>query len=467
VCRKPVKLVPLPREQAEKYAERILDMCEIVHEVHYLQPDTARLLNLGIRGFHDRLRQPVPEEIARRLGQLKELNKEARKELLADVRQRLGKRPDLAEEKDVRMTMQEMLRQFDQWSTCVRDDSVCIYRPQFAGIGLNVRKNAATNFLEVVTPAWNSPAHKVGLRPDDVITHITRVTDAVGKPFPMPVEESTRDLSLAKCVYRLEGKPDTQVLLTIERAGQRLPRKVEVVRKHVEYDSVLGRRRTDDGSWDYMLDAEKKIGYIRISQFLRYTSRNMEAALERLQKDGAKGLVLDLRGCPGGLLMASQAVASLFLKEGVVVTIQGTNGNSHVMKVEPGKVRFDEPLVVLINKETASGAELLAAALQDHKRAVIAGERSFGKAFVQNIETVGGHYLILTSALFLRPNGKTWMTWQDDEGGIMPDKGFEVRSSRQEREELYEHMRFSEYVPPIRVDFKDVQLQKALEHFRK
>src|SRR5207237_958941 len=152
----------------------------------------------------------------------------------------------------------------------------------------------------------------------------------------------------------------------------------------------------------------------------------------------------------------------------VVVTIQGTGGKSEVLKVEPGKTRFDGPLVVLINKETIMGAEMVAACLQDHKRAVIAGERSFGKASVENIVPGGLNELRLTVGVFYRPNGQTWMTWQDGEAGVVPDKGFEVQSSRREREELYDRMRTSEYLPPpVQADFKDVQLLKALEHFQK
>ncbi len=467
VRRKPVEIVPLDRKAAEKYADKVLELCDVIHEAHYLAPDVARLLDLGIRGLYDRLREPTPADIVRRLGGVKDMDATARRKLLGDVRQRLGKRDDL-NDNDVVWTMQEMLARFDRRSSYERSGPI-ICTGTHAGVGLVLRKNAATDLLEVVTPLLNSPAHKAGIRAGDVIRAITRFTESGDDSVPTPETVSTRGLSLKACEQRLCGKNRTRVRVTVQNPDEDRPREIEMARANDPSGTVLGMRRKRDGSWDHWLDARKKIGYIRIAQFRRTTPDEMRAALQKFQNEGVKGLVLDLRFNSGGLLQSVKDVASLFLKEGIVMTMWAPRlgATNEVIGIEPGKVLFEKPLVVLINEETISVGEVLAACLQDYKRGAIVGQRSHGKGSIQNVYPAGDAELMLTTVLFLRPSGKTWMSWQDGEGGVTPDKGFEVRVSRREREELWEHLRNREILPPRDTEFKDVQLDKALEQLRR
>src|SRR5262249_11451344 len=157
------------------------------------------------------------------------------------------------------------------------------------------------------------------------------------------------------------------------------------------------------------------------------TATEVEAAIDKLQKEGLKGLILDLRFCPGGLLNQGVDVGKLFLKEGTIVTIKGTKGLESVYKAD-GKPVGDFPMLVLINAQTASAAEILAGALKDHNRAVLLGTRTYGKGSVQSILSVdGGGALKLTVALHYLPSGRNIQkhpgakTW-----GVDPDDGFYV-----------------------------------------
>ena len=468
--RKKLEIAPLPREDAEKYAKKVLELCDTVREEHFIEPGIARLLDLGIHGMYECLREPIPNDIARRLGRLKDLDRAAQVQLLADIRQRLGQRPELADDRDVAWTMQEMLRRFDRWSGLDYNKVPFNFGGEaLVGVGLVLRKNAATDLLEVVTPLPGSPARKAGVKAGDVISAITQLMGSDRKPLPKPMTESVASLSLQECFSRLIGRRDTRMRLSIQRPGEDRPQEIEITRAGGSPETVHGWRRKRDGNLDHWLDPDKKIGYVRISHFRQSTMEETQQALQLLQSQGVRRLVLDLRYNPGGFFMAVADIASLFLKEGVVVSFRSPHlpgGKNEVMSVRPKKAHFEQSLVVLINSQSAAASEILAACLQDHKRAVIAGERSIGKGCVQNV-VPGTVTLVLTTALFVRPSGKTWHGWHDGEGGVTPDAGFEVRLTRREREELWDHLRNCENIPAAPAKFRDLQLEKALEYLRR
>jgi len=225
--------------------------------------------------------------------------------------------------------------------------------------------------------------------------------------------------------------------------GETEPVPVNLTREVVHIETVLGDHRGKDDRWEFMLDGDDNIGYIRITSFSRDTTRDLRHALRTLTKRGLKGLVLDLRFNPGGLLSEAINCCDLFISEGTIVSIQGRNVDEHVWKANAAGTFEGFPIAVLVNHYSASASEILSACLQDHNRGIIVGERTWGKGSVQNVvELEGGRSALkLTTASYLRPSGKNIHRFpdstDDDDWGVLPNNGFEVDISRRELEHLY------------------------------
>ena len=211
-----------------------------------------------------------------------------------------------------------------------------------------------------------------------------------------------------------------------------------MTRAIIEVPSVMGDRRKPNDEWDFMLDKDKKIGYIRITNFIQNTTEHVKDALDELKKDGMKGLILDLRDDPGGLLSAAVEISDLFVEDGKIVSTRGRNTAEKTYEAHKDGTYTGFPMVVLVNHNSASASEILAACLQDHDRAVVVGERSFGKGSVQNILDLedGNSVLKLTVATYWRPSGKNIHRFKNakdtDEWGVSPSPGLEVKLSREE-----------------------------------
>lgn len=299
---------------------------------------------------------------------------------------------------------------------------------KFGGIGIQVgfdRQNRGQ--LTVISPMAGTPAYEAGILAGDLILKI----DA----------KSTENMRMTEAVDMIQGDPGQKVVLTVLHEGSKEPVDIPIVRAIIKVPSVLGdRRKPDSSDWDFLLDRESKIGYIRISSFSKTTTAELRAALEGLTRDEVRGLVLDLRNNPGGLLKTAVEVADLFLEEGVIVSTRGRNHKDEVYQAHPdGTLLRGVPMAVLINRSSASASEIVSAALQDHGRAVVIGERSYGKGSVQNIIPMerDTSALKLTTASYWRPSGKNIHRFPDsketDEWGVKPDKGFEVTLSDEDR----------------------------------
>jgi carboxyl-terminal processing protease len=325
----------------------------------------------------------------------------------------------------------------------------------------------------------DSPAYRAGLKAGDLIESITRFEDDKGQTLSEPEVISTKGMSTTDAVKKIQGKPGTKIKLSVEREGVADPLHFEVKRDVIAVESVMGVKRKDNDEWDYLLDPENKIAYVRLTSFARNTYRDLNTkVMPKLLAKGISGMILDLRFNPGGLLSSAVQISDLFIDDGKIVTIRPRVGRE---TTEPGHHEgslLDFPMVCLVNGMSASGSEIVAACLQDHGRAKVMGERSYGKGSVQNIQPFEGGELKLTTATFWRPSGKnlnksSTSGKDEDEWGVSPNPGFTLKLSERERDELYEQQHDSEIIPrrdippkEKKTEFKDRQLEMALEYLR-
>ena len=288
-----------------------------------------------------------------------------------------------------------MLNSLDPHSSFLPEENYKKMRVETSGKfgGLGVEITTENGMVKVVSPIDDTPAFKAGLQSGDFIIGAN--------------EESLVGLPLNEAVEKLRGPIGSKIIITIQR-GQDEPFDVSIIRDEIKIKSVRSEVFND-------------VGYIRISKFTEQTNPGLLQAvndLNQVSKKELKGYVLDLRNNPGGLLSQSIKVADAFLDQGEIVSTRGRSGSdiSHAYASE-GDIIKGQPLVVLINSGSASASEIVAGALKDHKRAIIMGNRSFGKGSVQSIIAMPGHGAIrLTTARYYTPSGVSIQS-----KGIVPD----------------------------------------------
>lgn len=264
---------------------------------------------------------------------------------------------------------------------------------EFGGLGIEV--NMEDGFVKVVAPIDDTPAHRAGIKAGDLIVRLD------GDPV--------KGMTLMEAVKLMRGKPGTDIILTVVREGADKPLKITITRAVIQVKSVRSR----------ML--EPGYGYVRISQFQNHTTEDLRKALSNLSRENEaalKGLILDLRNNPGGVLNAAVGVADTFLRRGLIVYTEGRIKDSQLsFKAKPKDYLHDAPIVVLVNGGSASASEIVAGALQDHKRAVIMGEKTFGKGSVQTIQPINQNSALkITTARYFTPDGRSIQA-----EGIVPD----------------------------------------------
>ncbi len=292
-----------------------------------------------------------------------------------------------------------MVSRLDPHSVFLRPDVYKAMRDEtsgeFDGLGLEI--TLQDDRLTIISPVAESPGERAGLKPGDRILSIDGV--------------STKDMPLADAIRRMKGAAGTKVVLEIMREGFGQPQKLTLVRDRIRMQSVDWR----------VLDADRRYAYVRVKAFQERTDRMLRKALDdaRATLHGEiRGLVLDLRNDPGGLLDQAVRVADVWLTSGVIVTTEGrARRNVEVEKAKEKDTEPNYPVIVLVNKGTASASEIVAGALQDHGRAVIMGTQTFGKGSVQTIiELEDGSGLKLTVAKYYTPKHRSIQ-----ERGITPD----------------------------------------------
>jgi carboxyl-terminal processing protease len=289
-----------------------------------------------------------------------------------------------------------MLRDLDPHSSFLKPEDFkelqIETKGKFGGLGIEI--TLRDGILTVVAPLEGTPADKAGIQANDQIIRID--------------EQPTQDMSLMEAVQKMRGQKGTKVKLTIIRKGEKKPLEFELTRDIIAIQSIRWR------------NLEPGYGYVRISSFQSGTSADLRKALEQLEKDNTplQGLILDLRNDPGGLLDQAVEVSDEFLDEGLIV-YTGGRLESQQMRFEAHKKakRHNYPIVVLVNSGSASASEIVAGALQDHKRAIILGETTFGKGSVQTVIPLDdGSAIRLTTSLYYTPSGRSIQA-----KGIEPD----------------------------------------------
>lgn len=485
----------MKKAECLEYAAKVMSAVQMVREGYVKETSPGDLVVWAIQGLLRRVdEKSMLADLKDQLKKAKTMKDAGLTTLLADVREKLGKREDLEKNKDVDISVQEMLRHLDPYTNYISADDLNRIKTEmtgkFYGIGIQIRKDVTRDMLVVVTPIKGSPAYKAGLKQGDVITKVTCYHDKKGNELEKPEVISTKGLPLSDAVSRILGKPGTKVTVTVERQVKGEDDKVEtktlnfdIVRGAVEVESVMGVKRKGDDSWDYMIDPESRICYVRLTSFARNTYRDLHKIVKELssEKPGIRGFILDLRFNPGGLLDSAVKICDLFIDDGVIVSIRPRVGKEVSYSGEHDGSYLNFPMVCLINGGSASGSEIVAGCLQDHRRAIIMGERSYGKGSVQNIqpfEQTGGE-IKLTTATFWRPSGKninksSTKGSDDEDWGIIPDKGYVLKLTPKEREELADQQRDTEIIArrdlPVKetkpTEFKDQQLEKALDYLR-
>src|SRR5260221_5800067 len=268
-------------------------------------------------------------------------------------------------------------------------------RGEFGGLGIEVTME--DGLIKVVAPIDETPAAKAGIMANDIITKLD--------------EEQVQGVTLNQAVEKLRRRVTTKIKTAIRRKGQDKPVEVAITRDVSRVRSVRSQNEGDD------------VGYIRLTQFNEQTTEGLKKAIAdisaKISDDKLKGYVLDLRNNPGGLLDQAISVSDAFLQKGEIVSTRGRNAEeTQRFNARPGDLTKNKPLIVLINGGSASASEIVAGALQDHKRATVIGTRSFGKGSVQTIIPLGtgNGALALTTARYFTPSGKSIQAQ-----GVKPD----------------------------------------------
>lgn len=373
-------------------------------------------LALLLAVFASVLTLAVSQSLGKRTGAMDQLD------LLIDVRQEIVseyvQKPD--EEKMVDAAVRAMVESLDDPYTVYLDPEELKpfdreVRGTFTGIGAEVMMDPDEKRARVVSPLEDSPAWKAGVMAGDLIMEVDG--------------ESTHEVSLNDVVNKLLGDEGTKVTVKVRHESGETS-ELTITRGKIEVQTIKGLRRNGQNHWEFMIDPVSKIGYVRILQFAPKTADDLRAALEQLNGQGMRGLILDLRFDPGGLLEAAVEIADMFLPEGkTIVSIRGRSVPTRVFDSTDKDLAADVPLVVLANEGSASAAEILTGALSDNDRAKFVGARTFGKGSVQQVKMLpsGEGAIKITNAHYYLPSGRNIHRLPDAEKwGVDPQDGFYV-----------------------------------------
>jgi carboxyl-terminal processing protease len=307
-----------------------------------------------------------------------------------------------------------MLTGLDPFSNYINEEEMPEFtkqtRGKFGGIGVQI--GMRKGYLTVISPLEETPAFRAGVLAGDIIIEIE------GK--------STENMRLDDAIKILTGDPGTKVRLKVRHLTGDME-EFTITRALIEVQTVKGMKRDANDQWVYWADPERKIAYIRLTGFTETSAADLRKVLDQLHKDGMQALILDLRFNPGGILKTAIDICDMFVSEGVIVETKGRATQPFVATATGRNTIPYCPMVVMINPFSASASEIVSGCLQDHYRAILVGERSFGKGSVQNVIPLEGQKaaLKLTTSKYYLPSGRCIHRDEDmtekDEWGVMPD----------------------------------------------
>ena len=357
-----------------------------------------------------------------------------------------------------------MLQKLDRYSNYISPEDLQAFNEsmerEFGGIGIQVDTDSQGRLI-VISPLPGTPAFKAGVKAGDLIMEIE------GK--------STEGFTIRDAQRLLKGRPGDAVSIGVEREGEDDLLTIPLVRDIIKMQTVLGDRYGDDAEWEFLIDEKAKIGYIRLTNFNSRSADELRVALAKLKEQGMAALVLDLRFNPGGLLTQAIEISDMFIDEGVIVSTKGRNSPERSWSATNSGTVTDVPMAVLVNRFSASASEILSACLQDHERATIIGERTWGKGSVQNVIPIDGEQsaLKLTTAGYHRPSGKNIHrkrgAKEEDEWGVVPNEHFARKLTSDEVKAYFENRRARDILDdegPAKTEFTDPHIELALVHLR-
>jgi carboxyl-terminal processing protease len=425
------------RVESQNYAVGLLPIAIEISQRYVRPVKLARLLGPAVRGLYQAAQVRVPAGLdadleAAEKKALAANDTQPLVDVLARCREGAGDVEPVRGPNGLLVSCEAMIRGLDPYSAVVHGEALRRGNgvDDQRGVGIELADNFGAGPLVIKTVVPGGPAQVAGLRPGDEITHLN------GKPANRMDWETMPAYVQSFTQFQADSLPVAiPVKLTVRRPGARTSRKVTLEPQEWRPETLLGVMRDRHNRWDYFLDRPAGIAHIRLAAIGTSTALQMRETVTDLRGAGMRGLILDLRWSPGGYLQEAVNLASLFVGEGMVATVKHRDGHVDTFPSTAENKFLDFPVVVLINGETSGGAELIAAALQDHKRAAVVGQRTLGKASVQSMLPLGiaNAGLKLTTATFLRPSGKNLHRFPDsrlsDDWGVRPDPKLDCRVS--------------------------------------
>ncbi len=436
-------------QEATQFATQILQLTETISSQYVREVSQTDLVLAALEGLHEAARRPMPVGL-----KVDVRNAKTPRDLLpivADARRHIGFDPALEGLKGLFVAAQAIPRALDPYCGLVPASDFSLAGDLAVGFGFELegeigmsngvrRTPPASGFpaptaqqppsipFRIVRVFPGSPAQRAGLRPGDVLTQVDdkKVTAESGATIWQEVLQ-----------FPVDPASPRETAFTVLRQGNDKPIKIAVAKNVYTPESVFGVRRGEGNAWDWWLDKERKIACIRIGAIDQKTPAQLADALAEIRD--AKGLILDLRWCPGGFLTPATEVAGLFMGSGKIASAKYRNPERQgATQFQAGaglnRIQFrSTPLLLLVNGDTSGGGELIACALQDNGRAKVAGQRTLGKGSIQTpvyLPGIAQWSFRLTAGTFNRPSGKNLQRFPDskkeDDWGVLPEKGCEL-----------------------------------------
>jgi carboxyl-terminal processing protease len=447
---------PSPEAMAvgDQFARQLGAIAQMISREYARPVPTADLYPAAVTGLYDLARRPHPSNLIR---DLKAAKTEAERiDLVKRARAELAGLPGLDGGRDLVAAVSALTAVLDPHSVLVPNGVLngtatsLAYGFEFDGEAQSAPENSGRSGrihradpvgsggvgtpplpFRVLTVKPGSPAQQAGLRPGDIVRHIDGVA--------ADVHDAARAFAALHGAGPDKASPGIHHLV-VDRAGRTDPLRLKLERVEFVPESLFGVTRKSDNSWDHWLDRDGRIAYVRVGPIENDSGDQLSELLHDLGE--VRGLILDLRWCPGGYIDPATQIASTFLESGLIAKMKYRNpdrGENTTLRADGGLVRFkagDFPLLVLVNGETVGGGELIAGALKDNGRAVLAGTRTYGKASIQwplPVPGLPGYSFKITGGTYTRPSGKNLQRFPDskpdDDWGLRPDPGYEIPMS--------------------------------------